>query len=897
MDGHHFRLRAALAALLLCTAGSPCSAVADAAEPGRTAPPAYRLYDGITAFVNNPEGRDFRLTLDVRDINIYETGPREVLVKVYDPDGRTVVRQVIPDDGVTSRAYQPPMGAWDHEAWYYAHCYMQGAEPMIRWSAFSAPDRLASVPKRTLTYSIPGGVKGVWKVLVVGAIDHYVTLTIDPTLPYAVSGHCDWLHGHGDLYRKSYLYVPRGARGLYLIAAEYDLPRTRRLVLKSAAGKPLFEGDISTGFVKAQIDFEAGERHDDEVMTLEISAGAGDFLIGVKWRLEKDPEVVQRGERAVAAVLAQDPQTAMAVRGGAIYHDGRVFWQMYQVRFHQWLETLKPADFEVRDTEGRPVEPAPSTEKTVPARQKSEQSPASLPSRPGFVALNGPYWRPPLCDRIMYHYPAHRNRAALHVAIRDLAAGLRAIGPNDHVAVTVGGPFGNMGYEFSNYAWHYWRPAWRIAEEPDAPESARQLVREAMLVCGDRLAFCRSWERINGNAFAQVLSALRYSYAATGDPLQKGLFETYWQRFVSGGWGDRVGVGPSGPVQEGFAYAYHYGSYILTTWPSVIGDFDDERFRQVHERIRTWFSYTLADEQLAAGPWSARTHHYPHWKIEPEGRFAWKGLPGPDFTVSVNGADEWFAARRRNYYVLTYHGRLSPKSSSNANAGQAGYGGGMLCQVHVPGRGPVIASSLNGSYGEGMHPSQWRDFHIHSLVGQTADGRPLVAGDSEHPNARLKGVTVTSSGEVRESSVRSTRSYTFGDSDITCEVRLKETDYHDVLNLWVKSPMRGKVAEAYEMIPFVPAQPRRPGTKKPQPTAVTAIGSDGNLIGPLTESAVTAKTVVIDRGGFGVRVELEQRRPVVRGQRDTVLVRLTDGPAPAGEIGLRYRLLPYGAGE
>ena len=41
---------------------------------------------------------------------------------------------------------------------------------------------------------------------------------------------------------------------------------------------------------------------------------------------------------------------------------------------------------------------------------------------------------------------------------------------------------------------------------------------------------------------------------------------------------------------------------------------------------------------LAAGPWSARTAYYPHWQIETDGPFAWKGLPGPDFTVSVAGA-------------------------------------------------------------------------------------------------------------------------------------------------------------------------------------------------------------------------------------------------------------------
>src|SRR5437016_225398 len=112
-----------------------------AACPGTAAETTYRLYDGITAFVHNAAGKDFTVRVTVRDLNIYETGPREVLLKVYDPDGKAVVREVIPDDGVVSKAYLPPIAAWDHEAWYYTYCYMQGTQPMIRWSAFSAPDR------------------------------------------------------------------------------------------------------------------------------------------------------------------------------------------------------------------------------------------------------------------------------------------------------------------------------------------------------------------------------------------------------------------------------------------------------------------------------------------------------------------------------------------------------------------------------------------------------------------------------------------------------------------------------------------------------------------------------------------------------------------------------------
>jgi hypothetical protein len=63
----------------------------------------HRLHDGVTLFVANDQGKDFMVHLGVRDLNLYEVGPREVLVKVYDPLGRAVVRQVLPDDGIPRR--------------------------------------------------------------------------------------------------------------------------------------------------------------------------------------------------------------------------------------------------------------------------------------------------------------------------------------------------------------------------------------------------------------------------------------------------------------------------------------------------------------------------------------------------------------------------------------------------------------------------------------------------------------------------------------------------------------------------------------------------------------------------------------------------------------------------
>ncbi len=846
----------------------------------------FRLYDGITAYVPNPDGKDFTVKLDVRDLNLLETGPREVLVKIYDPAGKPVVRTVIADDGIVSKATLPPAGAWDHEAWYYAYCRMQGTLPMVRWSAFSSADRLGNHTKRTFTYPIQGGGKGIYRIQIVGFPDHYVTLSLDPDLTFGVCGHPTWLHGSPLRDRgkanRSYLYVPRGTNGLFLMLAEFDTPHTRRFTLTAPNGEKLFDGTTGDGYMVKQIPFAVKGKWDDKILTLDTTEGPNDYLVNVKLLRDKDSEIAHRGVPAVVGVFTPDEKTAKAIQGGAIYHDERVFWHPFQVRLHDWLKKFPAEEFIVKQ-DGK--------ELPLGKGKNGDVHFLGLATQPGFLNVNAIYWTPPKCDGIMHHYAANKNRQALNVALRDLYHGLRSIGPGDIPAVAVGGPWANMGYEYSNYAWQFWRPAWRILKQSDAPAEAKEIVRDAFLLCGDRLAFCVTWARTNGNSFAQVVASLRYCQEATGDPLQKQLAETYFDRFATGGWGERSGIGKSGPCQEGFGYDHHYGSYVIDTWPTIIADLGEERFKKVHDRMRMVYSYTLSEE-VSASPWSSRTSHGPPMAPAKDGPFAWKGLPGPDFTASVNGGDEWFAARRKNYYLLSYHGRITPAFIGLAFAGQIGYSGGVICQLHIPSHGPVLASTLNGSYGEGMAIHLWRNFHLHSIVGQTTDGKPLVGANGEHDDAKLVKNVVTSSGAIRENAVHIARSYTYEDDAIVCTVNLRETGHNDLLNLWIPYKERGKVAECYEMIPFLPKKKGK-AAKKGADTTDIILSLKGKELGLLAKDAVEADAVIIDRGGFGVKIELDQPRLIQRGQNNTLLIALCTTPTPASKLGLRYRLVPF----
>ena len=825
----------------------------------------YRLYDGITAFVTNPDGRPFTVTLEVRDINHRMHGPSELLVKVYPPDGKPVVREVIPDDGIAASTANPEFAGWDHEAWYYATCYSRGLQPLVRWSAFSDPKRLAALAKRSFTYEITGGQPGVYRVVIVGTPDHYVTVKLDPELKYAVAGSPEWLHGHGELFRRSYIYVPKTTHSINLLFLQLDEPASRTFVLTDAQGHELASGNGADGLVQTSVLCEG--RFDDQVLTLEVSDGPGDFLINVTHQLAGNFRPVRAQHLAVTAVLSPDAVTAKATRGGAIYHDDEVFWQTYQMRLHDWLKRLDPEDFEY---------------------------PAEAVSSEGFVSV-GSHNSPPKgsADRIMHVWAKQKNPQALNAAIKEMLFGMRLIGHGDHVAI---GPKRNLAYEQGCYTFFWYRPAWRILQQTDAPPEVKEAIREFIIQAGDRLAFCRTMAMVNGNALASLMAGLRYCCEASGDPLQQELFDALWERFTNSGFGDRFGIGPSGGLQESLGYDFHYGSYVLRGWKAVIADLKDPRFIKARDRMLDLYSYIWSPEP--AMPWSSRTSipklaggTYDSW----DSQHRWKGHGGSDFVEGVNGHNEWFAARRPNYYVVTYHGRLTPSWEGEGFHGQIGLGGGGICQLHVPDLGQVITAKPNDSYGSGMHLSQWRNFHVHSLVGTTADGQPLVAANSEHFDAALDGIAVTSSGLLRQSSVAATRRYTFERGAIECEVQLRESHHDNVFSIWGGRPrLRGKVVEAYEMIPFADV-PKRKGRPRPTKgrTRVEGLAAGNESLGTLTEEKVEAAGVLVDRGGYGMLVELDMPRSVKRGNNDTILIQLADRLTPAGEVGMCYRLVPF----
>ena len=837
------RLRLLLALVMLLVT----PALLRAAAAPDTAGEVFRLYEGITAYVYNPEGKDFTVGLDVRDINLYANGPREVLYKIYDPDGKPVVRESIPDDGCSTSNMQERVGGWDHEMQSYVNTYAKGDLPWIRWSAWSDPGRLNNIVKRNFDRQIKGGKKGVYRIVLAGTADHYVTLRISPDLKYGIAGHPSWRHGHGNQLRKSFIYVPKGVIGLFFAVAEPEIPQSRKFKLTAPDGAVLYEGVPTGGYFSPTGDEWKGTtaaiskgEYEGKLLTLEVSDGPNDFLVKVNF-VEGGgfADYVGMGS---TAIFCADEALANALQGGTTVVDGQVFWHPFQVRFYEWLKANK--------------------------------------------------------------LDADDKQKALRKILMEEFNGMRTLEVSDGRGTA---SWANWAYAMGYYGCRIFRPGWLLMKRDDVPAELKAIIKEGLIMAGDRLGYATAIEKVNGNAFSQIPVALWYSKSATGDAMQSERFEIFWQRWTTQGWGQGSGLSPSGDSQEHFAHDLLYGSYIMNNWSpagdaqvpggGILGDaVDDPRFQKVMDRYYELYSYLYCREAkkggvIPANAWSSRTNGRPSMSTivnyDSEKR-PWKGDPGPDFTVDVNDGHEWFAARRNSYYALTFHGRLAPAWLCETFTGQIGFGGGMLCQLTVPGRGPVITSILNDAYGKGMHPTQWLNFHIHSLVGERWDGVPVVSGISEHDNARLNGNTLTSSGEIRGTHLKVTRSYTFNADSIDCSVQLAKSDYVSTVYLWGHEGSWSEMRVAAEMIPFEPL-----GLDRKTNTKVSA--EDGAA---LTTEVISAKTIRIDRGGFGVDVVFEQPVSVKLGQNNALLIMIVEPapkPTPADRVGLKYKLVPFGA--
>lgn len=191
----------------------------------------FHLYDDV--------GTGFRLTFTLRDMNTYLQGARPVFLWVTGPDGSTLARQWVEDDGVTSGNERYRDGIYDpgqdyrYREWHRVHS-PGGYPPQKERSPYlTNPEKL---PARVVTLPVKAGGKGLYRVTVIASWDHWVSVTPSRRLVAGVHP------GQGPLYvpvgrlREAYFYTPSNTQDLGFATTEEIQPFNWKVTVRDETG-------------------------------------------------------------------------------------------------------------------------------------------------------------------------------------------------------------------------------------------------------------------------------------------------------------------------------------------------------------------------------------------------------------------------------------------------------------------------------------------------------------------------------------------------------------------------------------------------------------------------------------------------------------------------------------
>ncbi len=291
----------------------------------------WRCRDTLLWHLQDETGTGFRLAIDVRDMNTYLQGPRAVSMTVVGPRGEIVAHQVLEDDGVVdgNQAHHdglPDMyGDMRYRAWHRHHS-PEGIPPgRSRSPHLEAPGAL---PARTVTLAVPPVGPGLYRLLIVGTWDHWISVT--PSRPVAAAIHPGPgpLHLHGDQLADAWLYAPANVEDIGVSISEEVAPWSWHATVADETGKEVAvvepKGPYNYAFIRSA--------QPASVYRLRITGGSPGGCLHVF---------------GVPMLLCPDEATARSMQGGMQLDEyGRTTWHEAQRQLLSWAYSLDPEELQ-----------------------------------------------------------------------------------------------------------------------------------------------------------------------------------------------------------------------------------------------------------------------------------------------------------------------------------------------------------------------------------------------------------------------------------------------------------------------------------------------------------------------------------------------------------------------
>ncbi len=332
-------MRFIVAAILLALGIAGCVSSPDVPEwRGKASGTAYlgddvlwRPREWLIFNMLDDKGTGFKLKFTVRDMNTYVHAPAPVLFRVVAPDGRIVAGKFLEDDGITGGNFKYQDGIYDpfadfrYRQWHRVNSPEGMPANKKRSPYLSHPEKL---PFRTAELSVPAAGKGLYRVLVVGRWDHWISITPNRPIMTGVHPGAGPLYVHGTILDKSFFYVPKSAEDIGLATTEEVVPYQCKMTLKNSSGKIIKAVEASGFCTFMSLTPEKGQ-----VYELDLSNGnSGVCLHGKGFPL----------------VMCPDVETARRIHGGAEADGkGRLTFHECIRSLNRWCDSLTKKDLEV----------------------------------------------------------------------------------------------------------------------------------------------------------------------------------------------------------------------------------------------------------------------------------------------------------------------------------------------------------------------------------------------------------------------------------------------------------------------------------------------------------------------------------------------------------------------
>ena len=292
----------------------------------------WRPREWIIFNMLNEQGKGFDLKFTVRDMNTYVHAPAPVFFFVISPDSKILIRQFLEDDGITGGNFKQQDGIYDpyadfrYRQWHRANS-PNGIPPHKTRSPYlEHPEKL---PTRTVSLNVPAAGKGIYRVVVVGRWDHWISVDSSLPMPTGINPGAGPLYVHGANLDKSFFYVPAASKEIGLMTTEEVQPYNAQMTVKNLQGKVLKHVKAS-GFATYMT---LTPEKKDTVYELDLKAeNTGVCLHGAGFPF----------------VICPDAATASKLHGGMqVDAQGRITYHKCSRELDAWLDSLKPEDLKV----------------------------------------------------------------------------------------------------------------------------------------------------------------------------------------------------------------------------------------------------------------------------------------------------------------------------------------------------------------------------------------------------------------------------------------------------------------------------------------------------------------------------------------------------------------------